>query len=215
MKILIVAATPQEIALIVDGNPAYPEDTSLLTTGVGMTATAFHMGRVLATMERKPDLLLNVGIAGSFDPAMEIGSIVQVMEDTFAELGAEDHDEFISLDQMGFGEVVFKSSWSNSNVHLAELSKVKGITVNKVHGSQLSIDKLLSRLSADTESMEGAAFYYAAAQYAIPAMQIRAVSNWVETRNKQNWNIPLAIHNLNGWLDGFLRSMKAGAGRDK
>ena len=33
--------------------------------------------------------------------------------------------------------------------------------------------------------------------YNIPCIQIRSISNKVEKRNKENWNLPLAIKNLN------------------
>jgi futalosine hydrolase len=47
--------------------------------------------------------------------------------------------------------------------------------------------------------MEGAAFFYACRQFNIPCLQIRAVSNYVEKRNRDNWDIPLAIKNLNNF----------------
>ena len=34
-------------------------------------------------------------------------------------------------------------------------------------------------------------------QFAIPCIQIRAISNKVEKRNTENWNLDLAISNLN------------------
>ncbi len=45
--------------------------------------------------------------------------------------------------------------------------------------------------------MEGAAFFYACLMTQAPFLQIRAISNYVEPRNKDNWNIPLAIDRLN------------------
>jgi futalosine hydrolase len=45
--------------------------------------------------------------------------------------------------------------------------------------------------------MEGAAFFYACRQMNVHGMQIRAVSNYVEKRNREAWNIGLAIKNLN------------------
>jgi futalosine hydrolase len=56
--------------------------------------------------------------------------------------------------------------------------------------------------------MEGAAVFYVAQQEKIPALQIRAISNLVEKRNKDNWDIPLAIKNLNEWLILFSSSLR-------
>ena len=44
--------------------------------------------------------------------------------------------------------------------------------------------------------MEGAAFLFCCMKENIPCVQIRSISNFVEKRNKDNWNIPLAIENL-------------------
>jgi futalosine hydrolase len=45
--------------------------------------------------------------------------------------------------------------------------------------------------------MEGAAFHYVCLTEKVPFLQLRAVSNYVGERNKKNWNIKLAIENLN------------------
>ena len=63
----------------------------MLTTGVGMVATAAWCSRALALT--RYDLALNVGVCGSFDPALAPGSVVHVVRDRIAELGAEDGDD--------------------------------------------------------------------------------------------------------------------------
>jgi len=45
--------------------------------------------------------------------------------------------------------------------------------------------------------MEGATVFKVCNEFAVPCIQIRAISNNVEKRSKANWNMPLAIHNLN------------------
>jgi futalosine hydrolase len=44
--------------------------------------------------------------------------------------------------------------------------------------------------------MEGATFFYICRGEKIPFLAIRAVSNYVEPRNRGKWNIPLALGNL-------------------
>jgi futalosine hydrolase len=48
--------------------------------------------------------------------------------------------------------------------------------------------------------MEGAAFFYACEEANVDGLQVRAISNYVEKRNKENWNLALAVKNLNDWL---------------
>jgi futalosine hydrolase len=52
--------------------------------------------------------------------------------------------------------------------------------------------------------MEGAAVFYACEQEGMPCAQIRAISNYVERRNKASWQVDLALKNLNDWLQKFL-----------
>lgn len=220
MKILLVAATRAEIAPFADrvSDPEHPVQAKLnhhqldiLITGVGMVATAYALGRHLSLNHY--DLAINAGIAGSFDFTIAIGEVVQINEDVFAELGAEDGDEFLSLKELGFGDInhsAFPGHDDEDDSHNFNMpdhiKNVKAITVNKVHGHEFSIAKTLSRVNAQVESMEGAAFFYACNETSTPCMQIRSISNYVERRNKEKWNMPLAIGNLNDFLYRMLAS---------
>jgi futalosine hydrolase len=202
MKLLLVAATKYELSGLIkhfnlsDGSFLKHENFDLLITGVGMTATAFALGKHLTD---NYNLVLNVGIAGSFNPHIPLGSLVNVYSDCFAELGAEDHDKFITIDELGFGTNTYLSS-----ISLPDLPKVKGITVNKVHGNQESIAIVKQRFDVEIESMEGAAVFYACEKSNIPSLQVRSISNYVVPRTKEDWKIDLAINNLNEWLIGFI-----------
>jgi len=212
MRILIVAATEAEIGKLIadlrfsvydcdrganiscelrDALNLHQIDT--LITGVGMVATAFALGKHLAANQY--DLVIDLGIAGSFDRNIALGEVVEIVEDRLSELGAEDDEAFLTIEQLGFGESEFRSTYP-----LPEslgIRKVSGITVNTVHGNEANIQKLASRINPQLESMEGAAFFYACKQAGLPGMQIRAVSNYVEKRNRDAWQIGLAIKNLN------------------
>ena len=65
-----------------------------------MVATAFALGKHLAINQY--DLAINLGIAGSFDRNIALGEVVEITEDTFAELGAEDDEDFITDRKNGF-----------------------------------------------------------------------------------------------------------------
>lgn len=177
----------------------------LLITGVGMVATAYALGSELAADSY--DLVINLGIAGSFDRGIALGEVVEVVTDTLAELGAEDDTVFLPIDQMGFGESRFDATYQLDKLTLPSAKKVTGITVNTVHGNEASIQKLQQRLNAQTESMEGAAFFYACRQAGVPCMQLRAISNYVEKRNRDAWQIGPAIKNLNAYALELLEAL--------
>ena len=224
MKILIVAATQSEIEplfsvtsdelqVMSSTNSELNTQYSILVTGVGMVATAFALGRHLATHQY--DLAINLGIAGSFDRSLDLGEVVEVTTDILAELGAEDDEDFLSIEQLGLGESVFTASTTLSGIfnqqHIDSsnllLKHTTGITVNTVHGNEQAIEKITNRLDVQVESMEGAAFFYACRKAGIPCIQIRAVSNYVEKRNRDGWQIGLAIKNLNTFADALLHKL--------
>ena len=184
--------------------------SEILITGVGMVATAFALGKHLAANQY--DLVLNLGIAGSFDKDIALGDVVEITQDTIAELGAEDDEAFLPIDKMGFGASIFYPAASLSNLYNTSnhsnpynLKTVTAITVNTVHGNESSIKRIAERLNPQLESMEGAAFFYACREMHVPCLQIRAVSNYVEKRNRDSWQIGLAIKNLNTFAVMFLQ----------
>jgi len=198
-KCLLVAATAAEIApFLKASNEKAHSNVDVLITGVGMVATAFHLGRKLST--NTYDFAINVGIAGAVSKELTLGELVFVEHDFFYELGAEDNDDFLSIEQLGFGKSVFNAIPGVASKWYSGLKRVNGVTVNKVHGNEASIYQLQQRTSADIESMEGAAFYYACTAVALPCIQVRSISNYVERRDREKWQIGLAVNNLNRWL---------------
>jgi futalosine hydrolase len=211
MKVVIVTAMDMEIAPLTtslvrrDGPNAYrcgDHDVDVLITGVGMVATAAWTARTLA--ESRYDLALNLGLCGSFDPTLAPGRVVHVTSDHLVELGAEDGDEFLSIRDLGlqrddeppFEEGRLVNADPPANVALRNLPAVRGITVNTVHGNARSIEAVVRRFQPQVESMEGAAFMYACAIADVPFAQVRAVSNFVEPRNRAAWKISEAIDAL-------------------
>lgn len=206
MKTLVVAATKAELSFfyqhfnLPEGDFVESKNFDLLITGVGMVATAFALGRHLS---HKYTLVVNFGIAGSFDRNIALGTVLNITEDTFAELGAENGDDFLTITDLGFGD----NHYTARSQHKLDLPQAKGITMNCVTGSEKSIKNLVKRLNPTTESMEGAAVFYACKQLHIECLQIRSISNYVEPRNKDNWKIGLSIKNLNDWAIAFIGEM--------
>ena len=212
-NILLTVATEFEIkplirefALSLNGNKTefHKNKThfDIFVTGIGMTKTALNLGKILA--QNKYNLAVNVGIAGAFNKSLNLGDVVNVVSDTFSELGAEDGKKFISGHELKFIEsnnyinsgVLINSNFPKFN-SISTLPKVSGITVNTVHGDEESIQKITQQFNPDIESMEGAAFFYACLSEQIQCIQLRAISNYVERRNRDNWQLKTAIDNLN------------------
>jgi futalosine hydrolase len=224
VRILVVAATAAEIspfaARLRPSGPqhetaASPErtdrllryagaghDVDILVSGVGMTATAAWTSRALN--RARYDVAFNFGVCGSFDRALQPGTVVHVVSDCVAELGAEDGETFLTIQELrllGDDDFPFERgrlmNGSPPQHHaLASLRGVNGITVNTVHGNDRSIACVIERFRPDVESMEGAGFMYACLIHGVPFAQVRAVSNLVERRNRDAWKLDLAIREL-------------------
>lgn len=88
------------------------------------------------------------------------------------------------------------------------LKNVSAITVNTTHGCIKNIDLFRHKFKADIETMEGAAFFYICLKEGVQFMQIRSISNYVEERNTDKWDIPLAIKNLNDKLFEIINGLE-------
>ena len=219
MNILIVSATEFEVKPLLDFleiNEPLPgvniankqldnHDFQVLITGIGMVNTAFMVGRHSINHY---DLVINAGVCGAFDKKLELGQIVNITEDILSEMGAEDGDDFLTYNQMNLpGEYIYSARNKDSYLMVDLLKKVKAITVNTVHGNEANIEKVKQLYNPDVESMEGAAFFAACSGIQGNHVQIRAISNYVEKRNKENWKMPLAIKNLNDFLITFIKNV--------
>jgi futalosine hydrolase len=217
LHILIVAATGAEIAPVVLQLGAVStvdarlsrytyraHHIDVLITGVGMVATAVWCSRTLTRQHY--DLALNLGVCGSFVDRFAPGSVVNIVSDQVADLGAEDGDKFLTvhdLQLLGRDEFPFRDGCLINDAipalePLTRLPTAKAITVNTAHGNSQSIVRALRLFAPDVESMEGAAFAYCCLAAEQPFAQVRAVSNVVERRNRSAWKLPEAIRALSG-----------------
>jgi futalosine hydrolase len=219
MKLLIISATSIEIKPLINGlgkgrvlqhhvtRYRYKQyDIDLLITGVGMVPTAVFTSIVLG--KYKYDVVFNVGICGSFNRDIPLGTVLNIASDCLPETGAEDGEHFLSLidlklldqDEFPFnGGKLINDSIFDSNL-INGLLIATGVTVNTVHGNSLNIDAFLKRQQVDIESMEGAAFMFSCKLHKNRHIQIRSVSNYIEDRDVSKWDIPLAVQNLNQFL---------------
>jgi futalosine hydrolase len=208
VRILIVAATDPEVAQVIERMYSTPTENpcvdtythraheiDVLITGVGMVATAAWCSRALT--QTPYDLALNLGVCGSFDAFIEPGTVVHVTTDRLAELGAEDGDRFLTLEELELpGECEFVNLDPPSNPELDQLPAVSAITVNTVHGHEPTIAAIAERFRPQVESMEGAAFMSACLMHRVQFAQVRAVSNLVQRRNRESWKLAEAVRNL-------------------
>jgi len=178
-------------------------DIDILVAGVGIAATTWNMSKWLLRNQR-PDLVINAGIAGSFNPDIKIGDVVMPVSDCFADAGVENGDSFLTLSEaviVSGNDFPFENDFiycdnSFCKKLMPVIKPVRAITVNTATGSEATKEKRIAKFNPDIETMEGAAFFYVASLEKLPFIAIRAISNMVERRDKSKWDIPLALNNL-------------------
>jgi futalosine hydrolase len=220
-RALLVAATSAEANSleIINGIQVIPEgflfadtEISMLVTGVGSVATAWTLTKWISS-NAKPDLAINIGIAGSFRKEIEIGEVVMPITDCFADAGIDTGKGFLTLGEAGLedpdsfpfrkGKIVAENIFVTKAAKLVK--PVNAITVNTSTGSAENIKKLIKKFKPDIETMEGAAFFYICSQGNIPFLAMRSISNRIEARNKDNWNISFALSRLSEKLREILQ----------
>lgn len=226
MKILLTAATLEEFAPLVEElrlAPIHPKGNlkgfyeghviEALISGVGSTITAYRLGKHLAN--NYYDLVINMGLAGSLNDRFDLGQVCHVAVEEFADLGAEDGKYFLDLFELGlmdsdefpFIDGKLANPLDVKGTLLAEIPRATAITVNRVHGHEPSIKAIKAKYRADLESMEGAAVFYVCNCEKQAFTQIRSISNRVEKRNRDLWEIPKAIEQLNRFVLAYIQSL--------
>ncbi len=221
MNLLVVAATASEIAPLTkhlynsqvnNFSRSQRLVVDVLITGVGMTATAYSLTKQLQA--NMYDLVLQAGVGGSFDKNISLGSLLFITSDLYADLGAEDHDQYMDIFEIGLlgkntepyteGRLLTPLLPVHGKIALPQAS---GLTVNTVSGSERTIAMRAAKYGCTVESMEGAALHYVCLMENVPFAQVRAISNYVTPRDKEQWRMKEAIINLNNWLVGFVESL--------
>jgi len=216
MNILIASATAFELPLI----PAYLENSgrdarhrmSQLVTGIGTAATTYSL--TATVLKNKPDLIIQAGIGGTYDPVFPPGEVVVVDSEIFADLGATENGSLMDLFDLQLAdpdEAPFNSGrLVNNSVfpgELPALKKVSGATVNAISSSPQKAAQIYKKYKVVVESMEGAALHYVCLRQFIPFLQIRAISNFAGERDKSKWKMKESIGLLNAKLMEILSSL--------
>ncbi|MEG1371506.1 MAG: hypothetical protein RSD75_04100 [Mucinivorans sp.] len=172
-KITIIAATDAEITPIMS---YFGDKLTYLVSGIGPVASAIAVGR--AMKDFAPNLVLGVGIAGAIDHSLAIGQAVIVARDYVADLGAFRGDKFEKFDSPvveypyivdGFQSVTARTVSSACAPFIDDQSQI--------------------------ETMEGAALMLAAKTIGVRFMQLRTISNYVDSP-RSAWQIERAIELL-------------------
>lgn len=212
MKILVVAATQLELGYI--GNMPVSHEHKVITEvlGVGQMATTYRL--VDSIEHHKPDLAIQIGIAGCFSNNIPLGEVMAIETEYMGDVGVEENGSFQSIFDLNLVKEN-ENPFTNKglvNPHKAlfdriQLKRVVGITVNEISTSSNRINQYKTTYHPMLETMEGAAFHYCCLMKNLPFLQIRAVSNYVGERNKSNWKIDAALQAVATSTNAFISNL--------
>ena len=218
MNCLLVAATISEIAPFLEhyreSQKRWHIDLELdvLVTGIGLVATTYQLSRQIAV--RRPDLVVQAGLAGCFDPSVSLAKVVTIKKDAIADEMVIESDNLRTLFDLKLvpaSQRPYKNGWLvNPDTGMLKRSRLKlanGVSVNQVSTSSQLIKLYKKKFNPLTESMEGAALHYVCLMEKIPFLQLRSLSNYVGERNKKKWKMKEAIQNLNKELIRLLENL--------
>ncbi len=212
MRILITAAEEEEIITAKQAYNSLVQDlknrinVTFMLTGIGTTSTTYRLTKELCNSNLKYDLVVNIGIAGSFSLDHPIGSIARIEREFFGDLGFETFSGFQTLFDYKIldenthpfknGALIAPILETKIEDSIKDIPKATSVTVQTVSGLPEKREQLIKGFTPQIESMEGAAFFYICILENIPFIELRSVSNEVGERDRSKWNIPLALDSL-------------------
>jgi len=213
-NILVAAATAKEINPFIEliRKEKFNNNIDILVSGIGLTASTYHFYKQLAL--KKYDLVIQAGVAGSFDLRIPLGTVVSIRQDTIADQSVIELKKLKTLFDLKLvpnNQHPYKNGWL-LNPYKKVLKKtglkiVKGISVNQISTSKQMIQFYRDMFDPVTESMEGAALHYVCLMENVPFVQIRSISNYIGERNKQKWDMNDSIINLNDNLVALIKTL--------
>lgn len=214
MSLLIVSATYIEAQRIVESlkmkkvssflYSSKENNADLLVTGIGSVATVFAMMslRNISMYE----MFINVGISGSFNQKIEIGSVINVKSDFFGDIGINTEKGYLPVFESHFNSA-YNNLINNGKIYntsdypafFRDLKKCNGVTVNETEKKNF--------IDADIETMEGAAFMLVSKHYKKVFLQLRGVSNVIGKTKKTDWDISSPINSYSCLVLDFIKKM--------
>jgi nucleoside phosphorylase len=211
MKTLIITATHPEAERITKILNLAPTgtfmfsnkelETDLLITGIGIPATIFSMfANVNCGIY---DLIINAGIAGSFNTDFNTGDVLNITSDSFADIVINGENDakpvFETIYNENFRNLINNGRIYNTSDFPAQFRNLPNATAITVN-----IPERISNCNFDTESMEGAAFMLVCKHFKKNFIQIRGISNIIGKTERKAWNFKDPINNYSNIISEFI-----------
>lgn len=172
----------------------------------------------------QPQLVINAGCAGAYPGSgLHIGDLAVASVEILGNEGVVTSDGWLGLCEMKlpcvtldtrryYNEIPLSHLAAERAMQLADylgvdLTRGRFVTVSTCSGSRSGGEILAQRFSAIVENMEGAAVALVCLRYGVDCLEIRGISNLVEERNVESWDMPRAMKAAQRFVVKYLENM--------
>lgn len=219
MRVIITAATNLEMAgSAKKASQLFKKSKVKLSfhaTGIGMLASGVKLTQLVTA--HKPDLIIQMGIAGTYIKTEPLGKVMLVASESMADLGVREKGIFTDLfdnQLIKENEAPFKKrkliNPAIRSLNVLKSDTAAAVTINEITTSPKRIKEIVAAHNPVLESMEGAALHYVGGLTKTPFIQIRAISNYVGERNKAKWKLTESIEQLEAYVLTYLATLENG-----
>jgi len=219
---LLVSTSPVNIGLrpgLAGGLAGRP--VTAIVTGVGQANTAQALTAVLEGGQAS--LVILGGCAGAYEGSgLGVGDVAVATEEIYADTGVAAPEGWQSLEDIRLPLIEINGAGYYNRFPLdAELvRRAKSalgtntgvsfgpfLTVAAVSGTRKRGEELYAGFHALCENMEGAAAAQVALLYGAAFMEVRGISNMVEDRDRDKWNIKTASANCAKVIETIVKNL--------
>ncbi len=195
-QVLIVVATPLEAKCL----PALP-NSRVVVSGIGAVNAA--LSTQAALLEHPADLVLSVGIAGAYpNSGLALTDCLVSSQMVYAGFGVQNGLQVKAL-TFPIAPNIFQvlPVWQEAKAFAEAAGLPYGTiaTLETVTTDMARAEAIEQQFQAQAEAMEGAGVAQAALRLAVPAFELRGISNMVGDR--KNWQLQAALENLGTTLE--------------
>ena len=198
--ILVVCATELELDPLRAIVPADENQWTALVCGVGVVETTLSLSRILEQRKGAFDTVVHFGVGGAYissaGQGAELLDICLAEEELFGDFGIchKDHMEMLPENLTHKARYPLSTDLRNHCIDVLTKEHIRFrqgtfVTVAGVSATAERGEMLQRQYQGLCENMEGAAVARVCEEYALPLLELRCISNYVEDRNLSRWRL--------------------------
>ncbi len=208
----------EELKVVFEGE-LYGKPVIFTHCGVGKVNAAHSATLMLENYN--VDILVLFGTGGGYSG--EVGDIVVAESESYGEEGVLTKEGWKSMEFICFPLLKDEREYYNTFPmdtsliqHTIEVLNDAGfnvssgnfVTVSQCSGTREAGEIMKKRFNSICENMEGAAVAHICTMYKVPMIEIRGISNIIEERDMEKWNIKKAASNCNEAVIELIKRLK-------